>query len=309
MMQFHNLCLAPVESASIFSEYAGQILRIDRDEGIFLDVRWLSKVLNPIFSNKLPEDMPTIARRTQRDSLVHRGVLLWDSTLLRWRDELTSVNQKLNGRVIESLFSVLLKLGVICPLERPAFLANGNRGSKHMLAIMRLPEERTYEQQSILDCFLAKALESCQEEVQLKWKFDTAKAPCGLVVRLISSCYVIGEAERSACWRYGAFFMSREITRRHGEQVRLYNFLISYDDCLLSLRMVGPLSDNRMWAALRYVASAMVVLSMELPGVQWEGWLDCPNHPQARMYLTPPGEVRSHYLIVERDPNVCLRVR
>ncbi|CAM9785916.1 unnamed protein product [Ascophyllum nodosum] len=31
---------------------------------------------------------------------------------------------------------------------------------------------------------------------------------------------------------------------------------------------------------------------MKWPGVQWEGWLDCPNHPKARIYLTPPGEAR-----------------
>ena len=279
-----------------FSEFAGQVLRIDSDEGIFLDVVWLSKVLSPILSHKLhPEDFPTIALKMQRDSLVHRGVLLWDFAQHIWRDVLTPESKR---RVIESLFRVLLKLGVILPLGRPAFLSDrsgsrashGDEESKDMLVIMRLPEECSDEQRRAIDTSVENVRQDCRE-VKFKWEFDAAKAPYGLVERLISSCHVIGEVEQDLCWRYGALFSSPEMAWRDNRQVRLYKFLIRYHERMLSLRMIGPLSDDRVLAALRYVASAMVVLSMEWPGVQWEGWLDCPNHPKARIYLTPPGEV------------------
>ena len=282
-----------------FSEFAGQVLRIDSDKGIFLDVVWLSKVLSPILSHKLlAEDFPTTDLKNQRDSLVHRGVLRWGFAQHLWRDVLTSAGQRSTGRVIGSLFRVLLKLGVILPLGRPAFLSD-RRGShtshddgesKDMLVIMRLSEKRSDEQQEAIDSSFVNVHRDCQE-VKLKWEFDAAQAPYGLVERLISSCHVIGELEQDVCWRYGALFTSHQMTWGDNRQVRLYKFLISYDNCTLSLRMIGPLSDDRVLDALRYVASAMVVLSMEWPGAKWDGWLDCPTHPKARIYLTPPGQV------------------
>ena len=260
---------------------------------------WLSKVLSPILSHKLhAEDFPTTALKRQRDILIRRGVLRWDFAQHVWRDVLTTAEQRSKERVIESLFRVLLKLGVILPLGRPAFLSDrsglhtshGDGESKDMLVIMRLPEERSDEQRRAIDSSIVNVRQDCRE-VKLNWEFDAAKAPYGLVERLISSCHVIGEVEQDLCWRYGALFTSPEMTSGDDGQVRLYKFLIRYHERMLSLSMIGPLSDDRVLAALRYVASAMVVLSMEWPGVQWEGWLDCPNHPQARIYLTPPGEV------------------
>ena len=200
--------------------------------------------------------------------------------------------------LIESIFRVLLKLGVILLLGRPASLfdrsgshaSHGDGESKDMLVIMRLAEECSDEQRRAIDSSVANVRRDCRE-VKLKWEFDAAQSPYGLVERLISSCNVIGEVEQDLCWRYGALFTSPEMIWGDDRQVRLYKFLISYDNRMLSLRIIGLFSDDRVLAALRYVASAMVVLSMEWPGVQWEGWLDCLNHPQARIYLTPPGEV------------------
>ncbi|CAN0097131.1 unnamed protein product, partial [Ascophyllum nodosum] len=154
------------------SEFAGQILRIDRDEGLFLDVEWLSKVLSPILSHKLhPDDFPTIDLKCQRDNLVHRGVLRWNFAQHLWRDVLTPVQKGSKGRVIESLFRVLLKLGVIIPLGRPAFLSDrrgshtshGVGESKDMLVIMRLSEKRSDEQQESIVSSFANVHRDCRE--------------------------------------------------------------------------------------------------------------------------------------------------
>lgn len=45
-------------------------------------------------------------------------------------------------------------------------------------------------------------------QVILKWRFDWAGPPSGLVERLIASCRVIGKVEHGLCWRYGAVFKS-----------------------------------------------------------------------------------------------------
>ena len=127
---------------------------------------------------------------------------------------------------MESLLRVLLNLGVVLPLGRPAFLSDhrgsltsrGERASKDMLVIMRLPEECSDEQQSAIDFAIAEALHGCLE-VELKWEFDAASAPYGLVERLVSSCHVLGRVELSWCWRYGALFTSRQMMSRHGKEV------------------------------------------------------------------------------------------
>lgn len=46
------------------------------------------------------------------------------------------------------------------------------------------------------------------EQVVLKWRFDWAGPPRGLVERLIASCHEIGKVEQGLCWRYGAVVKS-----------------------------------------------------------------------------------------------------
>lgn len=104
------------------------------------------------------------------------------------------------------------------------------------------------------------------------------------------------------CWRYGGVFKSHATVREDGRVVRLFNFIIRYDevdapeqddgqDRLSSLRMTGPLENESVWKALQYVASAVVILSEEWPGVLWKGWSQCPEHPRTGvMYLAPPHE-------------------
>ena len=292
---------------SISSEFAGQILRIDGDQGIFLDLAWLSSILSPILDHKLAKIHYSSAETNdQRYSLIQRGVLTWDFALKLWEPALTSVGREIREDMVEYVLRVLIKLGVIIPLGRPVFSEDGRVSyssrveydSKDMLVLMRLPEECTGSRKNDLDKGLKEALKHGRE-VKLKWEFDSAGAPYGLVERLIASCHEIGEVEQGACWRYGALFKSHERTERDGKKIRLYRFAIIYNDDpdhhdlerILMLRMIGDLEDKIVWAALRYVASAMVNLSKEWPGINWSGWADCPEHPSTRLNLIPPEEV------------------
>lgn len=84
---------------------------------------------------------------------------------------------------------------------------------------------------------------------------------------------------------------------------RLYTFFVRYDDVttggenrVLSLRMLGPLDDDRVWAALRWVASSMLSISREWRGVMWDSWPECPEHPNDRTYLATPDTVRGVFV-------------
>lgn len=77
----------------------------------------------------------------------------------------------------------------------------------------------------------------------------------------------------------------------------LYSFVIRYDKTIgkerrvLSLRIFGPLDDARVWAALRWVASAMISVSREWRGVLWEGWPECAEGHIEKTYLVTPDKV------------------
>lgn len=90
---------------------------------------------------------------------------------------------------------------------------------------------------------------------------------------------------------------NRGFTLNQGSEGRLYTFLIRYDKAIgkesrvLSLRLFGPLEDVRVWAALRWVASAMISVSRDWPGVLWEGWPECAENHVERAYFTTPDKV------------------
>lgn len=81
---------------------------------------------------------------------------------------------------------------------------------------------------------------------------------------------------------------------------RLYEFIVRYDNAtgeqqdqlrVLSFRMFGPLADTRVWAALRWGASAMIGVSREWRGVLWEGWPECVEDHK-KVYLVTPEKVQ-----------------
>ena len=283
----------------VSSEFAGQILRIEGDQGIFLDVVWLSNILSPIMNHKLDKThFSTAALNGCRDSLIEHGILRWNFALELWGRALTSAGREKREVVVDAVFQVLITLGVIIPLSAPVFSADGRVSysqpddSKEMLVIMRLPEKCTDETKIVFDNGLNETPEHGRE-VKLKWAFDSAGAPYGLVERLIASCHIIGEVEQGACWRYGALFKSHTRTERDAKKMRLFKFAICYSvsEGMLTLRMIGNLKNNLVWKALRYVASKMVILSKGWPGMKWSGWPVCPRHSRTRLNLTPPSEV------------------
>lgn len=206
------------------SEFAGQIIRVSSGGGIFLDVVWLTTILRPILSHKLADEIfPQHSK--MRDELVHNGVLRLKFAEHLWRHELPQGRGRLSDEVVDALCGVIYKLGIALPLDPRSVVpgdcssysgrgtsrnsGRGIAGRHDMLVIMRLSETCTPTQQKKLEELLADAQKRQGiREVVLKWRFDIAGPPVGLVERLIASCYVVGKVEQGLCWRHGAVFKS-----------------------------------------------------------------------------------------------------
>lgn len=288
--------------ASVSSEFAGQVLRVDDGDGVFLDVVLLSRVLNPIFDHKLRHRRLHTAELIRwRDELLLTGVLreafagyLWSGV---FRDHAV---QSPVGELKKALLDVLIKLGVAFPLGRATGPAvdscfsptpHEGVGTRDMLVQRWAPLRLADHEEEELNNLLESRLQWGAREVMLKWMFDWAGPPQGLVGRLIASCHVIGEAEKGLCWTSGAVLKSHAMLQGAD---RLYVVEVRYtsEDRVLSIKMSGPLEDDRVWIALRFMASVLVNVSKEWQGMLCKGWIDCPNHARDHVYLATPTEVR-----------------
>ncbi|CAM9502576.1 unnamed protein product [Ectocarpus fasciculatus] len=317
-----------IEGALWISEFAGQVLRIANGDGVFLDVVWLSTALKPILDHKLAHEVFPQDFARMRDELVHNGILrlkfakhLWSRVMGRSSSE----------EVLDALCRVLLTLGVALPLEPASLLpASGTACAtgrpdislQDMLVIMRLPETCGRKQQHELEELISdKTSAHSDREVMLMWRFDSAGPPYGLVERVIASCHAVGVVEMGLCWRYGAVFQSRAMATSDGSQ-RLFTFVIRYDAAVgderrvLTMRMFGPLQDDRVWAALRWVASSVVNISKDWPGVLWEGWPECARRHRNRIYFATSDKAKiGDFLLVDAAPGAtpdgcdCLAVK
>lgn len=297
-----------------FSEYAGQVLRVDGGEGVFLDVVLLSKVLNPILDHTLRgRVLGNSQLNMAKDELLNKGVLRCNLARHLWRDVLSGHAERSSsvGLLEAALFEVLIKLGVVLPLSssRAVLPATGGggrvsttpslegEGLRDMLVRRWLPPRLDERLQKYLDSLLEDTVQRGAQEVILGYEFDPAGPPQGLVGRLIASCHVIGEAEMKLCWQSGAVFKgppAAAAAAARDRVDRLYVVEVRYNSTsrVLSIRMFGTLESEWVWAALRFMASVMVNISNEWPGVLWAGWLQCPAHVHYRVHLATPTEVR-----------------
>lgn len=275
---------SPAPPTYVVSDFAAHTLRIDGGDGIFLDVLWLSKVLNPIVSHKLEDELfddvwSPMKRKLVEDNILRRqfAIQLCGASI----DYETMQSEEIVG----ALFRTLIKLGVALPLGHTT---DGCSGDPHdMLLVMRLDEKCDGMTQREFERELGS---ESDKKVALKWKIDKAGPPHGLVERLIASGHVLGKVKPKACWRYGAVFKSRLKRAGVNGKDSLYTIALSmtsYNDPQreLTARVVGPLEDARVWAAIGYVASAVVTFSKEWPGVLWEGWPECSKHHDEKVYL------------------------
>lgn len=263
----------------------------------------LSRVLNPIFDHKLRRRLfHTSQHNGWRDEVLQTGVLrgafarhLWKGV---FRDHAV---QSPEDELERALFDVLTKLGVAIPLGRatgPAIDGGCASPTSHegirtrdMLVQRWAPLSLADTEQEDLNDLFEGRRQRGSREVMLKWMFDWAGPPQGLVGRLIASCHVIGEAEKGLWWRSGAVLKSPEMMQERADRLYVVEIRYTGEDRVLSIKMSGPLEDERVWVALRFMASALVNVSKEWQGMLCKGWIDCPNHARDHVYLATPTEV------------------
>lgn len=307
--------------AAVSSEFAGQILGVDDGDGVFLDVVLLSRVLNPIFDHKLRHRQLSTAQLIGwREEVLLTGVLRGAFARHLWEDVFCDhAVQSPSGELEKAPFDVLIKLGVVVSLGRTTGRAldgcalptpHGGVDTRYMLVQRWAPLCLTDHEQEALDNLLEGRRQWGAREVMLKWMFDWAGPPQGLVGRLIASSHVIAEAEKGLCWKSGAVLKSPTLLREAGLG-RLYVVEIRYtsEDRVLSIKISGPLEYERVWVALRFMAPALVNISKEWLGMLWKGWVDCPSHAWDHVYLATPTEVRLHRQLMHATEEIsCLNI-
>ena len=284
-------------------DFAGQLLRVDSGNGIFLDVGLLSEALNPIVDHTLPiRIFGETPLNVSKHTLVTTGVLSPAFALHLWRDiSPRHAPERFSSHFESALFDVLIKLGVAFPFGRvplpgaahgspPVPPYNGIDTQRCMLVWRWLPETLSDHGKATFRALVEQLGD--HEEVTLKWEFDRAGAPHGLMGRLTALCHVLGEAEEAMCWRFGAVFSSARVA---GATRPPYVVELRYNNAerVLSVTIFGTLRSHRVWTVLRYVASLMVNISKDWPGALWAGWVKCAEHPLQRLYLATATEVNT----------------
>ena len=275
----------------------GSTLRIDGGDGIFLDVTWLSKSLKPLLRHELGDEMLQANWLQMRDALALRGVLhpKFAEFLL---NKSVGPGGLRSREVLDGLTRALVELGLALPVGRASSLPDVLHVLPKMLVVMRLPETCSGDQRRLLFDGLSTEMKPGDREVALKWRFEKGGPPDGLVERVITSCHVLGELEAGSCWRYGAVF--RKWLQLGGSTggVPLFRIALGMtgsDDSQREFvaRVVGSLEDERVWEAIRYVASAVATFAKEWPGLGWEGWAECAAHREHHVYLASSAHVRA----------------
>lgn len=235
-----------------------------------------------------------------RNKLALDGVLHPKFAEYLWNKSMGSGGLPSSKAVFEGLTSVLVKLGVALPVGRTSRLPSGFHASPKMLVIMRLPEACNGNQQLLFDNLSAET-QPGDREVTLKWRFEKGGPPDGLVERVIAACHVLGKLEKGSCWRHGAVFRKQLELRVAGgvPWITIALGTTSSDDSRREFvaRVFGSLEYERVWEAIRYVASAVATFAKEWPGLEWEGWAECAAHRQQHAHLASSAHVRRVLLL------------
>ena len=162
-----------------------------------------------------------------------------------------------------------------------------------------LPEHLGQYGETELNALLDK-LKDGGREVVLYWEFESAGAPHGLMERLIALCH-----SAMPCYRRGGrsaeLAIRRSFQESPGSSICRVEIRYSNTEWVLSVKMFGTIQSERVWAALRFVASLMVDVSHNWPGALWAGWVKRATHTLQRLQLEAPTGVRPTLTCLDGD--------
>lgn len=273
-------------------EYGGTVLR--HPEVVFLDVEDFALRLAPILNHKIDEtnsngdstfggkDLIEQWQFDARKGLVEWGVLHRRFARFLWTPA--------SEHVDEATFDVLVKLGVLLPIERSEHFVSGqgvstgegqgNVGNGCFLVLMRLDHNASPDAASRMKKF---AVLNERWAIVFKCRFALGSAPHGLVERLIASCHVIGDIIERTCWRRGGCFVAHNKGKAAAGGDYALTLALNGNRSenpptsgMLTITAYGARDGKGVWGAMRFAISSLWRLFDEFPRLAWEAWMECP---------------------------------
>lgn len=281
--EFRNCCLhcqrfmpSYAISSLVYShcrEYEGTVLSVG--SYVFLDVDWLAKVLEPLLNHKGIEDRG--GTRSFGDVEVTQQ---WQEYSLRKLQGKGILEQRLAAFLwpgyTEHVLAALARIGLTFPCP-----GDDDGG---LVVLLRLPETRPlYVGQHIANFNEGHG----QKSLTMHWKMPYGVPPGG-IERIVSRCSSLGKT--SKFWRFGAL-VRVGATRKEGEKgddgVERSWFLLEYDSYgqELVVSVWGDLKKAAAWAILSYISAVVREMTQQYPGLRWEAFVGCPDHPGEAMYI------------------------
>eukprot|EP00752_Nemacystus_decipiens_P006981 g6262.t1 len=261
------------EGALTIREHEGTVLSVGTY--VFLDVDWLAKVLEPVLNHKGIED--GTGARTFGDVEV---IEQWQEYSLRKLQDEGILEQRLAAFLwpgyTKHVLAALERIGLTFP--RPGDKDGG------LVVPLRLPETRPpYVGQHIANF----NDDHGQRPLTMHWKMPYGVPPGG-VERIVSRCSSLGEA--SLFWRFGVLVRvgATEIEGEGDDDVERSWFLLEYDSYgqELVIAVWGDLKEAVAWATLSSVFTVIRDMTLQYPGLRWEAFVGCPDHPGEAMCIS-----------------------
>ena len=248
---------------------------------LFLDVDWLARVLAPLLNHKGIE--------YRDEELVFGDMRVTEP----WQD--ASLRKLKDKGILERQLATALWPGysehVLAALRRIglAFPCPGDDGGG-LVVPLRLPETRPlFVEQHVANC----RNDHQQKSLTMHWKMPHGVPP-GAVERIVSRCSYIGAV--TFFWRFGVSGRVEAVQKDGGDGFGRSWFMLEYDRYgqLLVLTVWGDITKAAVWATVSYVAAVVRDMPLEYPGLRWEAFLGCPDHPTEAMCISGVREACRH---------------
>lgn len=243
---------------------------------VFLDVDWLAKVLEPVLNHKGIEDRG--GARVYGDVEVTEQ---WQQYSLRKLEDEGILEQRLAACLwpgyTEHVLAALERIGL-------TFTCPGD-GDDGLVVPLRLPENRP----PFVGQHLANFSDDHSEKsLTMHWKMPYGVPPGG-VERIVSRCARVGAA--SLFWRFGVLVRvgaAVEAGEEEDGSDERSCFMLEYDryEKELVVAVWGDITKAAAWATLSYVAAIVRDMTLQYPGLRWEAFLGCPDHPSEAMCIS-----------------------
>lgn len=280
-----------VYSPCLCRAFSGSLL--SHDSYVFLDVAYIAAALKPILNHKIDERSTNGVAKFSGKELVHHklqsGAELASTTLLSYRDDLVKrgiLRREFASFLWEdptrkqavpqkSLQGILEELGVAIPLPQSPATQDGERDCTDLLVLMRLDKQPDEGDRDGIE----KVMGGETGKLRAVWKFGFGGAPYGFPEEVIALCHRLGKVSPNIYWRHGALFSRKEC----GVPAKA-KALVRYDEKSETLTFETSGREEWDFVSLRFAISAVRHVTVKFPGVFWEGWVACWQHPDQRMY-------------------------